>query len=301
MTGSRLVMYLSFWDNSLSDNTGVWRVVVWDWKTGDLVRTLRSQSGFSHVNFQVSDHSSTDKSRLIDRDCQVAFLDEFRIMVLNYKPSTHGTLTVFNTLVPQDPLRYLRQFGLPSKYLGRNAHVYLDRDRSLGSVNRDGCLLVDPAQAILAVGISPGSRGNKETLLILRTQSLIECVCSMRADVQIPWDEWLSGAVAMESPIFRKDSVITIHGTRMLVGDSRHHERYRIHVFDFSRLGSAALQISDENDGRTEKKVIFKDGRSCEFEVGDEEYVQGLESLGDSIMVNIVSVLFHSSEECVPG
>ena len=40
MTSSRVMMYVSYQDLDLPDDTSVWRMSVWDWKTGDLVRVL---------------------------------------------------------------------------------------------------------------------------------------------------------------------------------------------------------------------------------------------------------------------
>ena len=156
MTGSRLMIYVSVWDYSLPDDTGyVYRVVLWDWRSGDLVRVLRLRQCFSHVTFQVFDRSSTDESGLIKCDCQVTFLDEFRIVVSHNKYSSDDALTVFNTLVPKDDPRSFRRFRLPPKYLERDAYAHLDRGKSLRTASRDGHL-VDPTQAILVISISAG-------------------------------------------------------------------------------------------------------------------------------------------------
>ena len=36
ITGSRVMMSVSYWD----EDKNVWRIAVWDWKTGDLVGLL---------------------------------------------------------------------------------------------------------------------------------------------------------------------------------------------------------------------------------------------------------------------
>lgn len=208
-------------------------------------------------------------------------------------------LAVFNTLVPQDHPRNLRRFRLPPKYLLRSARVHLDRDRSLGTVNRDGPLIVDPTQAILIMDLSPNVP-EPRIFLILRMQPLIEHACSMRADVQIPWDEWGRDAVAMEIPMDSTYFTTITHGARVLaIRNTRHgpEERYLIHTFDFSRRGSAALPLSDENDGGTERRALFKDGRSCVFGGGDGMIPWGLQSLGDSIMFYVVSLPSSSTIE----
>jgi hypothetical protein len=52
ITGSRVMMYVSYQDLDLPDDTSVWRMSVWDWKTGDLVRVLQLQEPhFIHFTF----------------------------------------------------------------------------------------------------------------------------------------------------------------------------------------------------------------------------------------------------------
>jgi hypothetical protein len=51
ITGSRIMMYIFYRDpDLLGDDFRVWRMCVWDWKTGDLVRVMRLQgSRFIHL------------------------------------------------------------------------------------------------------------------------------------------------------------------------------------------------------------------------------------------------------------
>ena len=294
MTGSRLAMYIFLWGDSQPDKIRVWRMVLWDWRTGDLVRMLRLLSRFSHVTFQVFDRSS-DGSGPIGYNCQVTFIDEFRIMVCcNY--SLDDVFTVFNTFVPQDHPGNMRQFGLPPKYPGREVRAYLDRYESLGTVNRDGHLVADPTQAILVLSLYLGPQ-DPEVVLILRIQSLIEHACSMRTDTEIPWDEWGRSTVVMETPTGYTDPTPIVHGPHMLLVRGTRHGRevHHIHTFDFSRRGSAALPLSDGGNGGIERRAIFGDGRSCVFEIGDGMRMQGLKSFGDGIVVDIVSLLPHSA------
>ena len=217
-------------------------------------------------------------------------------------PCLHGytdgpELFVFNTLLPQDHPRNMRRFRIPPKYRERNFHVNLDYYRSLGTVNREGPLITDPTQAILIMSLSP-TPTEPHVYLVLRKQALIEHACSMHADVQIPWDEWGRGAVAMETPPGRICLTI-IHGARLLVMHSTHFDpsKHRtINVFDFSRRGSAALPLSDGDGGGTKRRAVFGDERSCEFFEGD-----GIGSsdrkLGDSMMSYIVSLLYYLGVE----
>ena len=201
--------------------------------------------------------------------------------------------TIFNTSVPQGHPGNMRQFRLPPEYPGRGVWVYFDHDRSSGTVNRDGHLIIDPTQAIFIMSLSTSPQGS-EVILILRIQSLIEHACSIRTDAKIPWDEWGRGVVVMENPTGYVHSTTIVHGPRMLVLRSTRERRkphYRIHTFDFSRRGSAALPLSDGGDGATGRRATFEGGQNCVFEVGGGMNVQDIESLGDSMVVHIVSLL----------
>ena len=95
------------------------------------------------------------------------------------------------------------------------------------------------------------------------------------------------------------DSVhlVTVHGTRVVVICGRCYidDGLNIHIFDFSRRGSAFLSLSDENDGGIERRVLFKDGRSCKFELGDPGAYWPPESLGDSVVTYVVSLFSYSA------
>ena len=243
------------------------------------------------------DRSSADESGLIRWNSEVIFLDEFWIMVSYLKHSSDDPLTVFNTLLPQDHPRNMRQFRFPTKYLEGGASVSLDHDRSLGTVDRDGHLIIDPTQAILVIGLST----DQEVFLILRMQSLIEHACSMSTDVQIPWDKWGRGSVVMDNPLGYEFSITVVHGPRMMVirdaGDGP-EGHCSIRVFDFSRQGSAALPLTDRNDGEAGRRAMFEDGRSCVFEM-DGRAMRGFGLLGDSIAFYIVSLLSYAPLERV--
>lgn len=170
--------------------------------------------------------------------------------------------------------------------------MHLDRDRSLGSVNRDGHLIVDPTQAVLIVDLSPTFR-DPQVLLILQTQTLIERTCSMHTATYVHWNEWGRRAVVMETPPSGIDFA-TIHGARVLVITStRHRQRddYRIHTFDFSRRGGVVPPLLEGNDGGVERRIAFGDGGSCSFlETGEGIGSWGIHSLGDCVVFRIVSL-----------
>jgi len=220
--------------------------------------------------------------------CRVAFLDEFRVVVSYHGNLSDTVLVVINTFVPQEHPNNVRRFLCPQKYLGCGPEVYLGHDRSLGAMDGDDRFIADPSQAILMTSLSPGDCA----FLILRTQSLIEHSCSMRADVQIPWDEWGKDAVVMENPRDYSFSDTFIHGARVLVirtplgAPEGHH---RVYAFDFSRRRSATLPLSDGSEGGTESLAVFEEGQSCVFEMGDGANRPRLVALGDSVMFHIVS------------
>jgi len=291
-------MHIHLQYESQRGDVAVLRVVVWNWNTGDLVRGPELRSCCAHIVSQVFDRSSADGSGLIKMDSRAAFLDEFRILVVPPSNFPHPPeLFVFDTLFPQDHPRHLRRFRLPPKHSQQDVHVHLDPDRSLGTVERDDPLLVDPTQVIFIIDLSQTAR-EPRFFLILRMQDLIERACSMRTEVQIPWDEWGRGAVVIKIPTEGTYLSIAIYGARLLAirnthpGPGEHH--HRIHIFDFSRRASTALTVSDGSDGRTERRVLFKAGRSCAFEGDTEVRSWCLQPLGDSVVFCAVSISYST-------
>jgi len=80
-----------------------WGILVWDWKTGNLVRVPRVRwLPFLTSPPQVLELSSTDGSELVGRDTKVTFLDEFRMMVSTPDRNEDiAELVLFNTLLSQ--------------------------------------------------------------------------------------------------------------------------------------------------------------------------------------------------------
>lgn len=243
---------------------------------------------------QVFSRSIVDGINRMRQGHQVAFLDEFRIIMTSYNDFPIGLeLLVCNTHVPQDHPRNLRPFRFPSKYRNRNACLYLHHDRSIGTANKDGPLLIDPTQAIFIIEL-PLSPPRPGVLLALRVQPLIELACLMHTDAVIPWDQWGRDSVAMEIPmtLFSRIHTSAIHGARLLVtrGIGHEDERRSLHVFDFSRKGSAALPFSAGGD-RIQRRALFEHGRSCTFKGAGRIEPQGPQSIGDSLVFHIVRLL----------
>lgn len=300
ITGSRIVMYISYRDPDLPrGDRRVWRLCVWDWKTGDLVRVLRLHS---HVLFilppQVLDLSTTKGHGFIRRGdwfSPVVFIDEFRLLVLTYdNPTGDPELVVFNTLVPQDHPSNSRRFGVPDPSGSHDwtACIYVDRDRSLGAPNIDDPFVADPAQAILVMKLINDL--DLHVLVVVRTQALIQLACSPHAGSHVPWDEWGEGAVFVGPQKYNGDTSIFIHGTKMMVTHAYRRilqgpPSFCVHTFDFNRRERDSLTLSNEDCGVTES-TSFPGGK-C-FSVKASEGMDpwsSLDSLGDGSLFYLVS------------
>jgi len=128
ITGSRVAVYVSYCYEDLPGGATIRRILVWDWKTGELLR-LCGLNGYISLSspHQVLDILSTDRRELIEGDPQVIFLDEFRIVVI----PTGWALTelgVFNTLIRQDHPGNLRRFGFPTEFRNWRAKIFVDHD-----------------------------------------------------------------------------------------------------------------------------------------------------------------------------
>ena len=150
-------------------------------------------------------------------------------------------------------------------------------------------LIVDPTQDIFIVDFRTAGQ---RVFLILRTQLVIERMCSKHADVQISWDEWGRDAVIMDIPISHVSSSVVVHGARLLVIHRTFDDPeggYRIHAFDFSRRGIDALRPLDEDDDGTRKGATFNDG--FVFRLCERQTSLGPHLLGDSIAFSLVGLL----------
>lgn len=290
ITGSRIVMCVHCRYNELANDEGIdeERIIVWDWKTGNLVR-LCSLSGHPLLtsSAQVLNLSSANGSGLAETMTQVIFLDEFRLAVL-HRESGVTELAVFNTLVPQDHPGNLQRLGLPPDTHDRSVYLYVDHARQLGTPNRDETLVADPAQAVFVIGLAGCS--TPPHLLVIRTQTLIDQVCSVRTDSCVPWDQWERDSVVMEAPEYRERSSIFIHGAQVMVvrpGSlswplTRH--RFHIHTFNFGRRGSPPH--------RGGREILFEGGVKFRPQSGDGiNSSNGLQSLSGGSLFHLVSRL----------
>ena len=210
ITGSRVMVYTSYLDEDIPSQGVVWRVAVWDWKTGDSASLPRLDQSYSTNPAQVLDLKSTDRSALVGWNTQINFLDEFRVVILVNK-SDVTELFVFNTLVPQDHPGNLRRLELPQQFHHTAAKICVDRDRSLGTQP----LIPDPAQAVLVVELE--NSWDARVFLVVKTHALIEQTCSTFADPCVPWDEWGRDVMVMEGSMHGGNPHTFVHGAQIVV------------------------------------------------------------------------------------
>jgi hypothetical protein len=242
----------------------------------------------------VLDLPSTGGSTTIERGTKVTFLDEFRMVVLTPQYA-HDTpeFTLFDTLAPRGHPVNSRRFLIPSRYDDWHPNVYVDGDRYLGTPDRGRSLATDPNQAVFVVELV--SSYGKRVLLIVRVQTLIEDMCSVNANACVPWGEWGRGAAVMEIPQRSGTlypSVQGVHVTmlklRTVPGICGYHPH--LCTFDFSRRGCSVLPLLDEGDG-AERRALFEDGRDLLFQENESLFAWGLDLLGDSNFMSLVSSL----------
>ncbi|KAF9645019.1 hypothetical protein BDM02DRAFT_3120947 [Thelephora ganbajun] len=274
ITASRIMMHFLYWSESLLDDGNVWRIVVWDRKTRDVVLDLLS----------------TDESGLVKGYPQAVFLNEFRMVVAPNK-SWNVELVVFDTLIPQDHPGNAQRLELPLQLHGQPANIHVDHDWDLGIPKTDEALIADPAQAVLVIELE---RFSKPTVLVVvRIQVLIEQKYSLRADSRVPWDEWGRQIVAMEVLMNSIRLLAFVHSSQVMVVQTfltdswgiRRHQPHCVRTFDFSRRGF--LPLLDGVDG-TEKRVMFEDGADFRFEPGESMGPQDeLHSLSDGSLFHL--------------
>jgi len=171
ITGSRVMMYVYYYDEDPLGDAMVRKILVWDWKTGELVRFcgLNNFILLSPLH-QVLDLLFTNRTEPVKQNPRAIFLDEFRMALVDRWGIAE--LAVFNTLVPQGSSGNLRRFGFPPEFRDRHGKIFADCDRDLGTPNRGDAFVPDPTQAVLAVEL--GRCSEPHLLLVVRTQVLIE-------------------------------------------------------------------------------------------------------------------------------
>ena len=269
------------------DMRSVWEVVVWNWKTGELVRFC-DLGGRTLLNLpQVLDLSSAD-NEFLNEGTGAIFLDEFRVAVI--LETLAAGLAVFNTLVAQDHPGYFQQLVFPLELHHMYVDIFVDHDRDLGKPNQDEVLLHDPAQVVLVAHI--WAFGEPRILLVVRTQDLVEQVDSVRTDCRVPWDEWGRNVVAIQFPNDDGHELTTfVHGAQVMVvcGPGGCDVR----TFDFGQRGRGFLPLRGGADG-TGRSILFEDGTHFRFEPGlGFDPLDQLESLSDGSLIHLVSCLAH--------
>jgi len=285
ITHSRIMVHCIYRDD---DEGTVSKLIVWNWKTGELVR-FRDLSAHTSLNLpQVLDLSSMG----ITRGTRAIFLDEFCVAVILGR-SAITELAVFNTLVPQDHPGYLQRLAFPLEFRRhKRANVHLDHDRDLGTPSDDEGLLPDPAQAVLVIDL--WGDGEPHVLFVVRTQALVEQVHSVRTDSPVPWDEWGRDAVVIEVQNDDSHSIFAfVHSAQVKIARwSGVLGRYDVRTFDFSQRGRSSLPLRGGADA--ERRVLFEAGVNLKFGSDDGSSPWGeLKPLSDGSLFDLVSRLTH--------
>jgi len=241
-----------------------------------------------------------------DRNPSVAFLDEYRMMVLAPQ-STQDVpeFTLFDTLVPRDRPVNSRRFRVPLKYHNRIPSVHVDGSRCLGTLDRDRPLTTDPTQAVLVVELD--GPGMSPVLLIVRIQTLIEYVRSTTTDACVSWEVWGRGATVMEVPIHGSAGdgpyplvqgvhliLVKVYDTAVADGSHLHPLLY---AFDCSRRGCSLLPPWDEGGG-TERMVSFEDGQKFVLQGREWIFEWDLKPLVDGGFMYLVSRFRRWKNDC---
>ena len=235
---------------------------------------------------QVLDLSFADESQ---PKGQVIFLDEFRMAILPDK-SAFTELDVFNTLIRQGRPGNLCRLGVPQQLYSRDAKIHIDHDRPLGTPNSNEPLIADPAQAVIVVEIVMGL--DALAFLVVRTQALIEQVCSTRAGPHVPWEEWGADAVITPAPMHNEGPDIFVHGAQVMVVwahvtfkmDWLEEFYYGVYTLDFSRRCGGA--------GGSMERAFSEGGWCIKFEPAHSmSSWDSLRSLSDGSLFFLVSRL----------
>jgi len=290
ITTSRIMMYGSYWGNDPPAYAMTWKMAVWDWKTGELVRSIQLDKSY-HAHFlpQVFNLSFPGQRN------QVTFLDEFRIAILPDE-STFTEFVVLNTLIPQDHPGNLWRLGVPQQLPSGNVKLHVDHDQPLGTLNKDEPLIADPAQTILVVEIM----GRLDLVfLAVRTQALVEQACSTRAGSRVSWEEWGTDAMITRTPRCRGVPDTFVHGAQVMVmwphefiDMSWSHACYHeVYTLDFSQRGRSSLPLGHGEGGGSEGSPL-SEGEGCiRFEPGHGMRADDkLGSLSDGSLFFLVSL-----------
>ena len=249
------------------------------------------------------DLSSADWCALGGEYTTVAFLDEFRMMVLTPNAPVPG-FTLFDTFVSRNHPVGSRRFCMPLRYRDWFPVLHIDSDMCFGARDRNGPLATDPAQAVLVIKLVRSSESQGPLvvwMLVVRTQTLIERMHSVSADAPIPWEEWGRGAVVIEVPEHAsvgRGPYPLVQGVHVIwvttytaPGDDGYPSPPRLCTFDFSRRGWSILPLLNEGGG-TMRRASFEGGRQLLLQ-GDEGMAEsGFKSLGDGKFMYLVSC-FH--------
>jgi hypothetical protein len=248
---------------------------------------------------QVLKQSSAEHKVLYYRFSELLFLDEFRLLIPTYQPSSEADigLVVFDTSIPQQSPDSWRRFNIVPTHHQHSRNlcswgvwVYTDTDRTQGEGSRDGPFIVDPEQSVVVFVLSPKESRSPPTrtrVLVIRAATLVGYMSSTHTGQSIPWHDWKKDVMVIEIPPFDVSYVHTfVLGSRVLLmlksNDLRGHTGgYSIWAYDFSRWGCRALVRAGK--GENERKVMPAPKKF--WSPREHDYVIAtMRALGDSLV-----------------
>ena len=244
-----------------------WKILVWDRKTGDLVRWYGLPNYYAPLTLsQVLDLSSADWGDLVILNAQIIFLDEFRMAIIPCELTAAGLL-IFDTQVSQGDPGYFRRLEFPMDLHHRPIYVHVDHDRNLGAPNTKGALVPDPSQTVLVMEL--GDTLEPRDLLVVRTKVLIRQAFSAYIDSRVPWGEWSRDAVTIEVQMYGCALFTFVHGAQVMAVQEMWNRMgehcHQVRTFDFGRRSALPAR---RGAGITKRRLLFEDGARSEFESG---------------------------------
>ena len=170
------------------------------------------------------------------------------------------------------------------------ASVYTNSCRIQGESSRDGPLVIDSTQSVVALALNGrGAFASGEAVLVIRTTTLVGYMPSTHTCRRILWDEWKRDVMVVKAPHHVSYFRIFIIGSRVLLmtrnwQDNR--KRYRVQAYDFSRWGCRALVRVGSGE---KERMVMPNPKKTWFPQEYSDGAKNMRALGDSIVSCVVS------------